>query len=196
MQGSTGLEEDDEMREIFIDEAREVIQGADEALQRLGESPDDLGDLTLIRRAFHTLKGSSRMVGLKVFGEAAWACEQLYNTRLAETSRLENDLASFTADALRELGEWVEAIAEGRAQGRDGAALSARADALRHRTADTAAEAAPLQGAEATAALLQRVPELPSAADLQLDFDLPAEAAVPPAQAVAPPAPTSGSAST
>ena len=70
VQGSTGLEEDDEMREVFIDEAREVIQGADEALQRLGEVPDDLGDLTLLRRAFHTLKGSSRMVGLKVFGDA------------------------------------------------------------------------------------------------------------------------------
>jgi HPt (histidine-containing phosphotransfer) domain-containing protein len=89
VQGSTGLEEDEEMREIFIDEAREVIQGADEALQRLDDTPDDLGDLTLIRRAFHTLKGSSRMVGLKVFGEAAWSCEQLYNVRLAETSRLE-----------------------------------------------------------------------------------------------------------
>ena len=117
VQGSTGLEEDEEMREIFIDEAREVVQGADEALRRLGETPDDLGDLTLIRRAFHTLKGSSRMVGLKVFGEAAWACEQLYNTRLAESSRLESDLCAFTADALRELGDWVEAIADGRAQG-------------------------------------------------------------------------------
>ncbi len=175
VQGSTGLEEDDEMREVFIDEAREVIQGADEALRRLGETPDDLGDLTLLRRAFHTLKGSSRMVGLKIFGEAAWACEQLYNTRLAETSRLENDLRAFTADALREMGEWVEAIAEGRAQGRDGAALSARADALRQRTSlDLAAAmpAAPLESAQATAALLERVPELPSAADLQLDFDM------------------------
>ena len=40
--------------------------------------------LTTLRRAFHTLKGSSRMVGLKEFGDAAWICEQLYNTHLAE----------------------------------------------------------------------------------------------------------------
>ena len=165
VQGSTGLEEDEEMREVFIDEAREVIQGAGEALQRLGETPDDLGDMTLIRRAFHTLKGSSRMVGLTVFGEVAWSCEQLYNARLAETSRLEDDLAGFTADALRELGAWVEAIAAGSAQGQDGAALSARADALRQR-----AEPAPLQSAQARAALLQRVPGLPDAAELQLDL--------------------------
>ena len=163
--GSTGLEEDEEMREVFIDEAREVIQGADEALQRLGESADDLGDMTLIRRAFHTLKGSSRMVGLKVFGEAAWACEQLYNVRLAESSRLEDDLAAFSTDALRELGAWVEAIAAGRAQGLDGAALVARAEALRQR-----AEPSPLQSARASAALLERVPGLPDASELQLDF--------------------------
>jgi chemosensory pili system protein ChpA (sensor histidine kinase/response regulator) len=190
VQGSTGLEEDDEMREVFIDEAREVVQGADEALRRLGEVPDDLGDLTLIRRAFHTLKGSSRMVGLKVFGDAAWACEQLYNTRLAETSRLEGDLSAFTADALRELGEWVEAIAEGRAQGRDGATLSARADALRHHTPlELAApvQAAALHSAQATAALLERVPELPSAADLQLDLHMPTDGIAPKAPAFASP---------
>ena len=193
--GSTGLEEDDEMREIFIDEAREVIQGADEALQRLGESPDDLGDLTLIRRAFHTLKGSSRMIGLKVFGEAAWSCEQLYNARLAETAHLESDLAGFTVDALRELGDWVEAIAAGRDQGRDGTALSARADALRQRASLAAAmpdaPPAPQRGeaaAAATAALLERVPELPSAADLQLDFGTPAGPAAATSGEAAPPA--------
>ena len=168
VQGSTGLEEDEEMREVFIDEAREVIQGADEALERLDETPDDLGDLTLIRRAFHTLKGSSRMVGLKDFGEAAWSCEQLYNTRLAESSRLEHDLGAFTADALRELGDWVEAIAESRARGRDGAALSCRGPMRCATAAPQTAGRTAQQVAEASAALRERVPELPSATDLQL----------------------------
>ena len=169
VQGSTGLEEDDEMREIFIDEAREVIEGADQALARLGHAPDDLGDLTLIRRAFHTLKGSARMVGLTAFGEAAWSCEQLYNARLAESAHLEPDLAAFTADALRELRDGVEAIASGNAAGHDGTALSARADALRLRVQpDTPL----LEAAEASQQLLQRVPDLPSAQDLTLDFEL------------------------
>ena len=162
------LEDGEEMREIFIDEAREVIQGADEALQRLAETPDDLGDLTLIRRAFHTLKGSARMVGLKAFGHAAWSCEQLYNARLADFAALENDLAAFTGDALRELGGWVEAIAIGQARGLDGAALAAQADALRQR-----------QVAMALPALLERVPGLPSAADLQLDLGMPQPAEAP-----------------
>jgi chemotaxis protein histidine kinase CheA len=42
-----------------------------------------MGEMTSVRRAFHTLKGSS-LVGLKDFGEAAWGCEQLFSARLAD----------------------------------------------------------------------------------------------------------------
>ena len=171
VQGSTGLEEDAEMREIFIDEAREVLQGARQGLQRLAHAPDDLGDLTLIRRAFHTLKGSSRMVGLQDFGEAAWACEQLYNARLAESSHLEHDLLVFTRQALADLDGWVEAIAQGRAPATEATTLAPRADALRSGVAAATPEL-PSAPAAAAAELLERVPHLPSADDLSFDFDL------------------------
>jgi chemosensory pili system protein ChpA (sensor histidine kinase/response regulator) len=69
---------DDEMREIFLEEAREVIDTAQGALAQLAGSPANLEQLTTVRRAFHTLKGSSRMVGLKEFGDAGWVCEQVY----------------------------------------------------------------------------------------------------------------------
>ena len=85
------------MREIFIEEAREVVGRRPAALGDLAGAPDDLGELTTVRRAFHTLKGSSRMVGLKDFGEAAWACEQLYNTRLAEGAGVGRDLLRLSA---------------------------------------------------------------------------------------------------
>lgn len=68
---ATGLEEDDEMREVFLEEAREVIDEAREGLQSLREQPDDVQALTSVRRAFHTLKGSSRMVGLKEMAKPA-----------------------------------------------------------------------------------------------------------------------------
>jgi chemosensory pili system protein ChpA (sensor histidine kinase/response regulator) len=174
-QGSTGLEDDAQMRDIFIEEAREVIGGATEALQRLGRGGDDLADLTLIRRAFHTLKGSSRMVGLQRFGDAAWSCEQLYNALLADSPAPNGELAGFTADALLELGAWVDDIANDNASARDGAALSARADALRQRGA---APSLPPQSAGADE-LLQHVPDLPGADELQFDLDaLPAAAVV------------------
>jgi chemosensory pili system protein ChpA (sensor histidine kinase/response regulator) len=181
-EGDTGLEEDAEMRAIFIEEAREVLQDADAALARLAGAPDDLGELTAIRRAFHTLKGSSRMVGLKAFGEAAWACEQLYNARLAESPRLDRELQQFTARAFADLGRWVDAIETGAPAPVDGAALAAAAERLRGHAPlavdGAAAVVAPAPADDATriaagAALRARIPELPSADDLRLTLDLP-----------------------
>jgi len=112
--GKTGLEEDDEMREIFLEEAREVIGNAEHALAGLVSSADDLGEMTTVRRAFHTLKGSSRMVGLVDFGEAAWSCEQLYNRRLADGQPADGEVLALTTDVLAYLSDWVEAIGERR----------------------------------------------------------------------------------
>jgi chemosensory pili system protein ChpA (sensor histidine kinase/response regulator) len=109
--GQTGLEEDAEMREIFLEEAREVIDNANQALSSLAGASDDLGEMTTVRRAFHTLKGSSRMVGLTDFGEAGWACEQLYNSRLAEQQSADPGLIALTSDILAYLSDWTNAIA-------------------------------------------------------------------------------------
>ena len=129
--GGTGLEEDAEMREIFIEEAREVVADAHAALERLADDPENAGDMTAVRRAFHTLKGSSRMVGLRDFGEAAWACEQLYNARLAQAPRVDGSLRSFTTEALGYLGDWTEAIDGGVDRGHNSLAVTKAADSLR-----------------------------------------------------------------
>jgi len=130
----TGLEDDPEMREIFIEEAREVVADAHSALKRLDDSPEDATELTTLRRAFHTLKGSGRMVGLTDFGMAAWACEQLFNSRLSEQpARMDKALRRFTDEALAYLSEWTEAIANDAVQGHHSADVVSAADALRLR---------------------------------------------------------------
>ncbi|MCP5285887.1 MAG: Hpt domain-containing protein [Burkholderiaceae bacterium] len=127
----SGLEDDAEMREIFLEEAREVIAGARASLAALAQSADDVAEMTTVRRAFHTLKGSARMVGLKAFGEAAWGCEQLYNTRLAQNARMDAPLATLSDQALDYLADWTEAIAAGTDAGHEPSAVTAAADALR-----------------------------------------------------------------
>ena len=129
--GGSGLEDDAEMREIFIEEAREVIADAGAALERLADAPDDATDMTAVRRAFHTLKGSSRMLGLREFGEAGWACEQLYNARLAHSPRMDHALRQLSGEALAYLGDWTEAIAAGQDRGHRSADVAKAADALR-----------------------------------------------------------------
>ncbi|HTJ05311.1 MAG TPA: Hpt domain-containing protein [Caldimonas sp.] len=105
------FEHDDEMREVFLEEAREVVETGRAASSELRSAPDDLALMTTLRRAFHTLKGSSRMVGLKAFGEAAWACEQVFNTQLAEQRGAEAPLLDFSDWVLNYLGDWIEDIA-------------------------------------------------------------------------------------
>ncbi len=136
-------EEPDDMREIFFEEAREVVEGGEAALAQLAEQPQDLEALTVLRRAFHTLKGSSRMVGLRDYGEAAWACEQLFNARLAEAV-VEADpaLRDFSSRALTLLSQWVEALS-GRGAIPDGRVLAREAEALRLRQDVTAPAPAP-----------------------------------------------------
>ncbi|MEX8498198.1 Hpt domain-containing protein [Leptothrix ochracea] len=122
---------DAEMREIFIEEAREVVTDGHKALQSWVRAPSDVSLLSPLRRAFHTLKGSSRMVGLTDYGDAAWSCEQLYNKWLAEPSSSAHDLQALTGDALTYFGAWTEAIAERRAQSFQPETVIAAADALR-----------------------------------------------------------------
>ncbi len=109
--GADDATDDDEMREVFLEEAREVIDTARGACAGLATAPDDLQRLTILRRAFHTLKGSARMVGLTEFGEAAWVCEQLYNTRLSEQRNADEPLLRYTSEALGQFAHWIDEIA-------------------------------------------------------------------------------------
>lgn len=102
---------EDELTDIFLEEAREVIANAQTLLQHLRALPDDEAALTSLRRAFHTLKGSSRMVGLGEYGEAAWALEQVFNRQIAELHRATPGLLDLAQLALAELSQWTEAIA-------------------------------------------------------------------------------------
>jgi len=103
--------EEDELLDIFLEEAREVVGNGLEALRLLKMQPANLEELTTLRRAFHTLKGSSRMVGLTEFGEAAWAMEQLVNAALAEQRAVHSHMLSLSGDAMVALSRWVEDIA-------------------------------------------------------------------------------------
>jgi chemosensory pili system protein ChpA (sensor histidine kinase/response regulator) len=123
--------EDDDLKGVFLDEARAVIQGGLAALNSLALEPDNLADQTTVRRAFHTLKGSARMVGLDPFGEAAWSFEQLFNSWLAEPRQVSGDMIALAAQALEALGRWAQDCASGADVHWDPAAFRASADAMR-----------------------------------------------------------------
>ena len=106
--------EDGDLRDIFLEEAREVAADAVQAMARLQSQPDDLEQLTVLRRAFHTLKGSARMVGLNEFGEASWAMEQLLNSWLVEQKTATAEFRALCNYVLAGLIRWIDDIAGNR----------------------------------------------------------------------------------
>ncbi|MGR6872055.1 Hpt domain-containing protein [Pseudomonas sp. HK3] len=76
---------DDEIIEIFLEEAQEVLETIEESWPAFKADNNDSEALATTRRAFHTLKGSGRMVGAEDIGETGWAIENMFN-RLLDTS--------------------------------------------------------------------------------------------------------------
>ncbi|MFK7964505.1 MAG: Hpt domain-containing protein [Burkholderiaceae bacterium] len=103
-------EVDEELLEIFLAEASEVLEAIEQSEQQLASTSDDQMVLTTVRRGFHTLKGSSRMVGLDSFGEAAWSLEQVLNAWLAEEKSANDDLLKLIAQAREVFTQWVASL--------------------------------------------------------------------------------------
>jgi chemosensory pili system protein ChpA (sensor histidine kinase/response regulator) len=70
---------DEEILEIFIEEADEVLAALGEQLAAWSASVDAEQPLMDARRGFHTIKGSGRMVGALALAEFAWTFEDLLN---------------------------------------------------------------------------------------------------------------------
>ncbi len=98
---------EDDLYGIFLEEARGVLSDAEHLLQDLEATPNNLAILTDVRRSFHTLKGSARMVGFKAFGDAAWHVEQVVNTALARHSPASMDLIQFMRCGREGLSAWL-----------------------------------------------------------------------------------------
>ncbi len=126
-------DEDDDLLDVFLEEAAEVVEQGKAAIAALREEPAELEHQTTLRRAFHTLKGSSRMVGLMEFGEAAWAMEQVLNALLAEQRPAAPELLDLSADALSAFGDWRDGIAAGAPDGWRAQAFRASAEAWREK---------------------------------------------------------------
>lgn len=78
---------DDEIIEIFIEEAEEELANIARLLPVWSDNPADEESLRDLRRCFHTLKGSGRLVGASALGEFAWAFESMLNRIIDGTLR-------------------------------------------------------------------------------------------------------------
>lgn len=93
---------DESILEIFIEESTEVLIEAKSLYKACEEDNNDRDSIRELRRAFHTLKGSSRMVGLNDIGEVAWFTESLFNFVLDTGKPLTKPVLEFAYDAIEE----------------------------------------------------------------------------------------------
>ncbi len=105
---------DEEIQNIFLSEAGQVVDEGKASIIALGLAPANLAALGSLRRAFHTLKGSARMVGFQEFGEASWAFEQLLNAWLESKRPAKETLLTLCENALSAMAAWIESISQGK----------------------------------------------------------------------------------
>jgi chemosensory pili system protein ChpA (sensor histidine kinase/response regulator) len=101
---------DDEVQEIFLQEAEEVLASIAQSIQALRINITDSKVLDDLRRGFHTLKGSGRMVGLAGLGELAWMAEGLLNQVIDQTVTLDVQVVNFTENASVEIAKWLPSL--------------------------------------------------------------------------------------
>jgi chemosensory pili system protein ChpA (sensor histidine kinase/response regulator) len=70
---------DEEIREVFLEEVQEEVENLGRCLPDWKNTPNDFEKLKPIRRSFHTMKGSGRLVGAMALGEFSWKVENMLN---------------------------------------------------------------------------------------------------------------------
>jgi chemosensory pili system protein ChpA (sensor histidine kinase/response regulator) len=121
---------DDEIHEIFVEEAREQLDNIRQAYSRWRTDTENQDELATLRRGFHTLKGSGRMVGAENIGECAWSVENLLNRVIDGTVPPSGEIMGLLDEVLENLPELVEAHDARRAASVDTLPLEARAFTL------------------------------------------------------------------
>jgi chemosensory pili system protein ChpA (sensor histidine kinase/response regulator) len=121
---------DPELLELFIEEAKEEIATINRNLPAWSESPDDMEILITVRRSFHTLKGSGRVVGAERIGEYAWSVENLMNRLINKTLVRTPPMVDFILEAASAVPELVEQLEVGAEPKVNISLLMARASAF------------------------------------------------------------------
>ncbi|HEX7081748.1 MAG TPA: Hpt domain-containing protein [Gammaproteobacteria bacterium] len=129
---------DPELLELFIEEAKEEIASIQRFLPLWAERPEDSEALISVRRSFHTLKGSGRMVGAQMIGEFAWSVENLLNRLINQTLEPTPAMVKFIGEAAEALPHLVEQLETGIAPRVDVQLLMKRAEAFAEGDPDAA----------------------------------------------------------
>ena len=121
---------DPELVKLFIEEAHEELVKIQRYFPAWDQNPMDREALVTVRRSFHTLKGSGRMVGARELGEFAWSIENLLNRVLDNTLTRTPAIVSVLREAVAALPELIVQLESGKQPRVDMTEIASRAHAL------------------------------------------------------------------
>lgn len=101
---------DDEILEIFVEEAEEVIEEINTSLALWSEDPADKSAADAIRRAFHTLKGSGRMVRAQEVSDLSGAMESMLNQVVDGSAPITDSMMSLVKNVSKDIPRLVGAF--------------------------------------------------------------------------------------
>jgi len=99
---------DEEIFEIFIEEALEVLGEINENLPVWRADNNNEEARSTVRRSFHTLKGSGRLIGAMMIGEFSWSIENMLNRVIDKSISLTPEVFSILDEAVAVLPQLVE----------------------------------------------------------------------------------------
>lgn len=122
---------DEELVEIFTEEMEEILEALATTLPAWVANNDDKSSLTEVRRSFHTIKGSGRMVKAAIIGELGWSVENMLNRVIDKTIPITQPVLDVVQDVVKILPRLIAEYAAGQQrQHEDVEYYSAVADAL------------------------------------------------------------------
>jgi len=104
---------DPELLEIFLEEAKECVEAIQKEFPAWEKDADAEESLATVRRSYHTLKGSGRMVGAELVGEYAWSIENLFNRIINNTLELTPEILGLLNQAVAATPEMIEQLEVG-----------------------------------------------------------------------------------
>ena len=117
--GTLADELDDEIVEIFLEEADEEHGNISRLLPHWQNNPQDGDTLKDLRRSFHTLKGSGRLVGAVDVGEFAWSFENLLNRVIDKSIKPDKTMFELLEQARNTLPGLFDLFRNGQKPGQD-----------------------------------------------------------------------------
>lgn len=89
---------DEDMLEVYLMESEEVLENIEKSTKALMVNLENEDEIVNLRRYFHTLKGSGRMVGLVHSGETAWVVEQVLSKVVSGTLALNKEMLNAVSE--------------------------------------------------------------------------------------------------